>query len=1175
MKKTVKYLLFSFLGLLLLPLILLIVLSIPSVAHYGVTKALTYFLEVNASVTTATLDWSGFKSSGALNHTDIYKIEVDFNDLSSATVYLHYEGDVNTFSKVATVDLPYVQTILDAKFDTNTLYIEANASLLKGTLEAGLSLESMDYHYKVHHVDLKAFAMQQHPAIANYATGQLSVEGSGIITAPYSVSFDLSSQALQLEKNITTQISPKLSNTLPLKLNVRGTVSSEDLNTTLTLHSALLNVNLSTLFYDFNQSTIQIVMALHNHDQKIVPVKEVLANANLSLGDELNASYYLSVDGYDLETKHLQYDLNSSKLVLDYSISSKSDKPINLQQANTLFGTVLFQNSTLRVKLDSKSINSPILLTLKEDKLHIISNNINLEALQDIGNQERIAKGHLLFEADANLSSEPLLWSTKLVSKDLQLPWKYRKDLGLKNTLAFTIKAQNERSGDIVVRPTLWSNIGRIHYTALRYKPEQQLLFFNINAKKIKTTYYQAPKLNLKGAFNLKKSRLNKTTLTTPYEKVVVKRVTYSDKEVYGYVDFALTRLDRFASLNRDYTLTGKTYLHYTPKKTTLSLDSQELGALSLEHKGEVIKLSGHGLRVEELMTLSDQLVVMKGDLKYDLRYSASSIKAEITSDKLIGYGDLNSSIRPFSLNYTTSLKYKKKRYRGQATLKTDNELIKITNVVVDLSKNKIKSKYKLEIDKLEKNTFILPKELKGPLHVNGDFEQDKYQHLTFNLKDFQLPLQWHKLLESNATSYLETNTSLALYNDKGLISFDATIDNTLLNLYVNKSDYNLKTGDFHLSSVLKTGLWLKDTNITAEGRYNKTALSLPKVKVTTTHQAIDLTDTHYTFKDQNFTTAYQLSLTPYANAPYHTETSLYGTVATKPELYATLKSNSLGGTLNASVTNTKIDLLAQDVSLVKLLAFSGEDIPISEGLLNAKVDVRSDHLLDGNLSTLKGKSDLNITDMTLNGVELDSILDKLRKSQDLNLFQGSLSDLPIVRSVKEIPSDIRSKDVNSTHFKTIRFLTDINSTGIHCKDCAIATDKNLIAIHGGINLTSQTFDDFYIGLLFPTNCAYFIQQVDGNLSAPKVKLAAAGFKVVGGATMSLLSNVGTVVDFGADVIKDTGEVVGTTASYVPVVGKTTDKALTSITDAPKSGTESMTECTPFYTGSVHHPKAQ
>jgi hypothetical protein len=285
------------------------------------------------------------------------------------------------------------------------------------------------------------------------------------------------------------------------------------------------------------------------------------------------------------------------------------------------------------------------------------------------------------------------------------------------------------------------------------------------------------------------------------------------------------------------------------------------------------------------------------------------------------------------------------------------------------------------------------------------------------------------------------------------------------------------------------------------------------------------------------------------------------------------MQSESLGGEFKAYVTNTDLHLTAKDVSVVKLIAFSGQKVSIVNGTLDSIININSPSLLDGNLSTIRGSSDINISNMVLEGLELDDILVTLRDSQDLNLFQGSFSELPIVRSVKNIPSDLTKEDLNSTHFGEMRFLTDINNSMVHCSDCAIATEENLIAIQGDINLTSQTFDEFYIGLLFPTNCAYFIQKVDGNLSEPQVKLAAAGFQVVGGATMSLIGNLGSVLDLGADVIKGTGSVVGGATSYVPVVGETTDRALTSVTDAPKNVSTTVTECTPFYTGAIKHPK--
>ena len=1171
--KILKYIALFFATLITLLLLIVGILAIPSVTQKVVTASLEHFLEVNASVSQARLSFLGLSASGRLNQKDHFALQIQPENLSKAVITLHYDGDVNTFSKVATVELPYVATVLDARFTTDDLYLDLNASLLEGELNANLSLMTWSYHYEIDNLDLDSFRTQQKAPIDNYASGTLSAEGDGIIEAPYTVTFWLTTQHLQLENNVTSLISPQLETPLPLSLEVKGSVGANALSTQLTIKSPLLDANISKLLYDFNQSTVQLHLDLLNHQKEIIPVQKLYVDCNTSIGNEINATYLLEADGYQLSTQRLIYDLNTSALDLDYKLSSLKQKPIDLQNENQLFGTLTYKDDNLSLSLDAKSINSPILLTLQHNQLHVISNNIPLKSLQIIGNQEVIAKGDLFVEADANLSSEPLLWRAYLSSKNLKLPWKYRKDVGLKNDLSLTLSANNETGGDIVLHPTLWSNVGRINYTALRYKPKLQLLFFNFNAQKVKTAYYRAPKLNLKGSLNLKKSRLNKTVLTTPYEHVDIKRVSYSDKGAKAHVKFMLSRLDRFGGLNPDYKLHGETFLDYTPEKTVVTLESKELGHLDFQQKKKVIILSGNTLPIREINDLLNEPSIMSGDLNYTLRYSASSIKATLNSERIVGDGDFNTSVRPFKLDFATSLKYHKKRYQGNATLHTGNEHFTISNIMADLSKNRINSRYKLKIDKLEENTFILPAELEGPLQLSGDFEQNVYQHLTLKLTDFQLPTKWHQKLEANATTPLETNATIELFNDKGLINFDGQVSTTLLKLNVEKSDFNLKTGDFHFNTDLRTKLWLKDTNISTAGSYKKNFITVPKATLDTAHQTIALKALHYTFKESNLTTKYSLRLKPYANAPYHSKASIYGDIKTKPNIDITMQSDSLGGDFSARFTEKAFHLNAKDVSIVKLIEFSGQKVPISRGSFDATVDVSSPSLLEANLTTLRGQSDVNITDMVLEGIELDSILKTLRNSQDLNFFQGGLADLPLVRSIKEIPSDIIDEDANSTHFQKMRFLTDINETGLHCSDCAIATEENLIAIKGGINLEKQTFNELYVGMLFPNNCAYFIQQVDGNLSEPQVKLAAAGFKVVGGAAKSLIGNVGSVIDFGADVVKGTGHVVGDAASYVPVVGEKTDEALTAVTDAPKDGTSAMQECTPFYTGVIIHPQ--
>lgn len=1174
--KAIKYLLLSLVMLLLIAVALL---TYEPVTKALLQKSLSHLLKVDASVEEAKLSIHGLQSSGHLNG-DTFILRAKMYTYDSATVTLHYDGDVNTFSSVATVELPHIKTLLDATFSTDTRYLELNASLLKGSLWADLSLERWDYHYRLDALDITDFNSQQkgesnvtYYRPADYFEGQLTTEGKGIIEAPYTVTFHLTGEELFLDKNLTHNISTELETPFPFLLDLNGSVDVNRLKADVALVSPFIETNISNLLYDFNRSAFNLLLSLSNKREDIVPVKAVSLDFNSSIGNELNASYLLTVDDYSINTRHLILDFNTSDITLDYRLSSLQTRPVNLQDENVLFGDISYGNDNLSLKVDSKSINSPTLITLKDNQLHIISNNISLEALQDIGNQEVIAKGGLFVEVDANLSSKPPLWSSKLQSKDLKLPWKYRKDIGLKNSLNLTLKAYNTLDGEIVIRPTLWSNIGMLNYSALRYKPRQGLLFFNLNVKKLKTSYYRSPKLNVRGSINLKKERLNKTRIIGSYDNMVIQPLYYAKKTFNSDIELKISRLDRFAHLNPNYTLKALLSLQHYQKKTHITLETEQLGTLQVDQKNSVIKVTGKELPFEAVDTLTNQPRLLQGDLQYTVYYNGTTIEANITSEKINGYGDLNRSIRPFALHFASKLHHDKEHYRGSATLKTDNETFKITDIDLDPVQKKLVSHYQLDIAALEKNSIILPQELKGPLHLHGDFEQNKYQYLSFYLVDFQLPTTWHQMLDKNATLPLETNVTVQLYNDKGIIDLSGTIDNTLLDLTLHKGRYDIRKGDFDLHARLKTRRWLKTTQFDLRGNYNKQRLNIAPADIATQYYQATIDTLNYRFDDQDLSLHYQLNIQPYEGAPYHSDARIYGDLHTKPALSATMRSDSLGGTFEANVTQNDLHVIAHDVSMPKLLAFSGEKTPISAGTLDAKIDLYAPNLPDMNLSTFHGRSDINISQMLLEGVRLDKQLKTLRESQDLNLFQGSFSELPIVRSVKEIPSNLSKEKSNETSFGTIHLLTDINATGLHCSDCAITTEENLIALKGGINLDNMMFDDFYVGLLLPNNCAYFIQQIEGNVTEPKVQLAAAGFHVVGGAAKSLIGNVGTVLDFGAGVIKGTGHVVGGAASHVPIVGKKTDKALTTVTDVPKDGTSSMTSCIPFYTGRVQHPK--
>ena len=1172
MKSVVKYL---SLFILLVLAVAVALLFVPPVTR-GVTQmALQHFLKVEADVAEAALSYRGLQASGTIGHNDTFALLITPTSFTSAAAELNYSGDLHTFSALAGTTLPYVRTDLNATFQSVPGRLSVNAALLQGALKGTLDLKRGRYRLELNDLNLTSFRLQQPRPMPEYATGLLSARGRGSIDAPYHLDFALQSSALQLEENATALLSPKLKSPLALNLDLNGSVDTNALNASLELDSTLAGLKSPRLGFDFNTSRFALELVLLNHDRSILPIKSLALDLNGTLQkQDLNSSFALSADGYRLGSSNLHYALDSRALNMDYTLTSLEKRPLNLQGEFALYGSLDYRDDDLSLTTNAKALNSPILLTIKKKRLELISNNISLGALQQMADREIVAKGDAALFLQADLAEKPLLWKASVKSGNLALPLKYREAIGLKNDLQVALSAQNDALGEIFMAPSLKSNILVIDRSLLRYLPSTQTLSFDINASKLKTPYYRTAKLNVKGAYRLKTDTLETTVLRAPHDKIVIEELRYSKEAIKSHIRFATGRLDRFGDLNRTYRLSAKSFVQYTPDKISVSLSSKQLGHLDLVRTGKVIKVSGRGLGVEQIMQLTGRPVTMKGKLAYKVRYTPSALQARISSAKLSGQGGLKALLRPFTLDSDTALTLKGKRFQGETNIRTGNETLRLSKLTADLAAKSVTSRYRFDVKALERSTYILPQELKGPLHLQGDFAQNKKQRLTLGMTGFQLPKEWHRKLDANATGPLETNATLKASSDGKVLHFDAKLTNRLLQLTLRDSTLNLPSGAFTVNSSLITGLWLKDSNITAEGVYKDGHLFLADAGFDAAHERISLHDLSYTPGDQNLTLNYRLSLKEYQGAPYNGSADIYGDLVTKPKLHATLESRSLGGKLNANVTDKQLYVTAKDVSVVKLIAFSGKELPVTRGRLDAAVTLRSPALLDGNLSTLSGNSDINVSDLLFQGMSLDRSLKDLRDSQDLSLFQGSLFELPIVRSIKNIPSELSSKkNVNSTHITRMRFLTEIDKGVLRCKDCALATDENLIAMQGNADLRTMRFENFYVGLLHPSNCAYFVQQIKGKLSDPKVELATAGFNLISGAAISLIGNVGSVVDLGGDIIKGTGDFVGNVASYVPIIGKTTEKALTTVTDTPKSITGKVTQCTPFYSGAIKHPK--
>jgi hypothetical protein len=388
-------------------------------------------------------------------------------------------------------------------------------------------------------------------------------------------------------------------------------------------------------------------------------------------------------------------------------------------------------------------------------------------------------------------------------------------------------------------------------------------------------------------------------------------------------------------------------------------------------------------------------------------------------------------------------------------------------------------------------------------------------------------------------------------------------------------ASYRQKTSAFSLEALLNTGLKIGRTFARFKGTVEGGSVSQGTLSVTAGAQKLEVTGLQINPEKKDFDADIKLALAPLDAPKTSKRAMLYGSIHTRPQMHASLYSESFEGNISAVMNDTLLIVHAVRLSIPQLLHFVSEAPRLTEGTLSADIILNSPPILEGNLSRLSGGIDLRAQNLRIEGIDIDSYLETLRNTQDLSLFQGSLFELPIVRSVKSLPQGLLSKDAIRTVITQARFAASVSDGILVCEDCAAATPTHRVAFAGDIDLTTRRFKHFYAALLNPKGCPYFMQRINGTLDNPRVDLAESGVKVIGGAVVSLASNVTDAADWLTGIIYRVTSATGEVLRYVPIAGKAADSALNTVSGTLHGVTGSVTGCTPFYIGVIPPPSAK
>jgi AsmA protein len=272
-----------------------------------------------------------------------------------------------------------------------------------------------------------------------------------------------------------------------------------------------------------------------------------------------------------------------------------------------------------------------------------------------------------------------------------------------------------------------------------------------------------------------------------------------------------------------------------------------------------------------------------------------------------------------------------------------------------------------------------------------------------------------------------------------------------------------------------------------------------------------------------------------------------------QPALHFTVGNNTLTATpITASVYGGKLDatLTLTDLATSPQLALAGAIDNLDVAGLSVALNHKSrltgrlhvtatlatggrDHRIS--LRRLNGTVAMRGRNLTLQNIDLDTILTQYAKSQEIGLFD--LASIFIVGPFGPLLS--KAVDLSGTALGVGRGSSRITQlasdwtlrNGIATtKDVAFATPGHRLAFKGRLDFPAKRFRDFRIGVLDSRGCATFTQTVNGSFRDPQVEKASFFTKTIVNPLVSLFQR-------------------GTTAL-----------------------TGNKPACTPFYRGRVPHP---
>jgi AsmA protein len=141
---------------------------------------------------------------------------------------------------------------------------------------------------------------------------------------------------------------------------------------------------------------------------------------------------------------------------------------------------------------------------------------------------------------------------------------------------------------------------------------------------------------------------------------------------------------------------------------------------------------------------------------------------------------------------------------------------------------------------------------------------------------------------------------------------------------------------------------------------------------------------------------------------------------------------------------------------------------------------------------TLDGEVSLRGGNLTLTSLDLDSLLEQYRRSQEFNLVDVGAFFVagpagPAITKGYNFGSILGKAHGGQTEVRQLVSRWRLHNGVARAQDVALSTSKNRIAAHGALDFVNNRFNDLVVAVVNEKGCATVSQKIHGPFRHPKV----------------------------------------------------------------------------------------